>query len=363
MKIPLVDLQKQHEALKEELRGAFEAVLSSSAFINGPFLETFEKQYADLMALPFCVGVSSGTAALRLALEALGVEGREVLLPANTFVATAEAVIAAGARPVFVDVLEDDFQVDFDSLEQSVTEKTACFIPVHLFGLACDMERVEDFCRARRLPWVNDAAQAHLALYKGRSIATRGLATCWSFYPGKNLGALGDAGAVGSGDEDFLRRVRLLKDHGSAVKYRHECAGATDRMDGLQAAFLTVKLKYLETWTRQRQEKALLYDTILADLDLLLPRRFPERSHVYHLYVIRVKERDEVLKKLNEAGVGAGIHYPYALSQTPSMKAYTTRPCPVAEKLASEILSLPLSADLTQEQQIFVGETLKKILA
>lgn len=359
MNIPLVDLTGLHRGIRPDLERAFGEVLGMSAFIQGPFVAAFESEFARAMGARHCAGAADGTVAISLALRAAGiVPGDEVIVPANTYVATAEAVAAVGATPVFADVREDDFHMDVASARRALTSRTRALIPVHLYGLACDMGPWRDLAREKGLKLIGDAAQAHLATCGGKSIAQWADVTCTSFYPGKNLGALGDGGAVLGDDDEIMGRVRLLADHGSRKKYHHEILGGTERLDGLQAAFLSVKLKHLEEWTRLRREAAALYGTLLKGSPVKAPASFQDRSHVYHLYVVRVPERDRVLKGLQEAGVGAGIHYPFALTQTPSTARFSRGSCPVAEKLSGEILSLPLCPMITRPQQEKVVATL-----
>jgi len=362
MKVPLVDVGLQNASLVHELRSVFESALNVSAFIGGQPVAAFEESFASLIGGRHAVGTSSGTSALFLAYKALGVgTGDEVIVPANTYVATAEAVVLCGATPVFADVREGDFHIDPSSIESKLTRKTKLIVPVHLYGQSCDMKPLLKLAKDHSINIVNDTAQAHLSTYRNQSLSHYGEACCYSFYPGKNLGALGDAGAVVSDHKELMQKVKLISDHGCRKKYHHEMMGYNERLDALQAAFLSVKLKHLSGWTQKRQEKAAIYDSLIKDMPLVkIPQQHKDRSHVYHLYVIRVPERDKVVAQLNEVGIGAGIHYPFALTQTPSMKNYVTEPCPVAETLATEIMSLPLFPELNNTQQEYVVEQLKK---
>jgi dTDP-4-amino-4,6-dideoxygalactose transaminase len=361
--IPLVNVGAQNTSIETELKDIFASVLKSSGFIGGPSVKDFEAKFAGAMGGKYGVGASSGTSALFVAYSALGVKaGDEVILPANTYVATAEAVVLCGGTPVFADVKEDDFLIDPESVKKCLSDKTKLLAPVHLFGQACDMNPLIAIAEENNLALVNDAAQAHMANYQGKSITKYAKASCYSFYPGKNLGALGDAGAVVTDDEELSVQMKLISDHGCRKKYHHEIVGYNERLDALQAAFLNLKLDLLPEWTKKRQENASRYDQLLEGLDLIAPRPGAEGSHVYHLYVIRVNNRDEVLAKLHEANIGAGIHYPLALTDTPAMAAYRREPCPVAEKLADSILSLPLFPELTAAEQEYVVDVLKKAL-
>jgi dTDP-4-amino-4,6-dideoxygalactose transaminase len=353
--IPLVDLRAAHAEVAEEVLLGFKRVLADAAFVGGDEVRSFEREYAAFSGVTACVGVANGTDALELALRAVGAgPGREVILPANTFVATAEAVARAGARPVLVDCEPASYLIDVDAALAAVTPATAAIVPVHLYG---QMAAVERFAAAG-VPVVEDAAQAQGATRHGRAPGARGLAAT-SFYPSKNLGAYGDAGAVVTVDEHIADRVRAMANHGSRVKYRHEVVGCNSRLDALQAVVLRAKLARLAAWNRARQDAAARYDTLLRPLDVVRPTVEDGNTHVWHLYVIRIPggrvadRRDRVLARLAAAGVAAGVHYPVPVHLTGAF-AHLGRPAgalPHSEAAATEILSLPLYPQISVDQQ------------
>lgn len=354
--IPFVDLKQQYALHQAAFKGAMEQVCAAAAFILGPEVAKFEKGFADFLEVKEVIGVANGTDALCLALEALGLgPGAEVLLPANTFVATAYAVHRVGATVVPVDVDADSFLMDLEDAARRLTERTKAIIPVHLFGQACDMDALNAFAARHNLMVIEDAAQAHGARWGGKRVGGLSPAGCFSFYPGKNLGAFGDGGAVATNDAALADRLRLLRNYGSTQKYRHDLPAGNSRLDSVQAAVLNVKLEMLEDWNRRRFQAACRYTDGLKGVEGIKVPVFdqgaPER-HVFHLYVIRSSRRDELLAHLGQAGIGAGIHYPVPIHLHPAY-AYLSRgrgSCPVAEKLADEILSLPMFPEITAEQ-------------
>ena len=370
-KIPLVDLGVQHEALREEIRAAVEGTIAASSFILGPSAEAFEKEFAAFLGARRAVGVGNGTDGLELALRAMGVgPGDFVATVPNTFIATTEAITLAGARPVLVDVDEKYFTMDPAALGRAFDAAAAAgrrikaVIPVHLYGQAADMDAIMDLARGRGALVLEDAAQAHGARWNGRMAGTLGDAAVFSFYPGKNLGACGDAGAVVTQDEALAQKVGLLRNHGRKFKYEHEVEGRNSRLDGIQAAILRVKLKRLADWNAARRRVAAAYDEGLRGLDLVLPARAKEAEHVFHLYVVRSKVRDLLLKNLKEAGIEAGVHYPIPLHLQPAYRYLGHKPgdFPVAERLAGEILSLPMFPELTADQIRRVTEAVRQTL-
>ena len=365
--VPLVDLRLQHAQVAAEVERGFAEVLASGAYVGGPAVRDFEQEYAAALGVRHCVGVANGTDALELALRACGIgRGDEVVLPANTFVATAEAVVRAGATPVLADVDKDCLLLDADSVASAVGPRTRAVVPVHLFGQTAPVERLEELVAERGLLVVEDAAQSQGARRHGRTAGALGVASATSFYPGKNLGAYGDAGAVLTDDDDLARRVRLLGNHGSAAKYVHEQLGFNSRMDTLQAVVLRAKLARLEGWNDQRRAAADRYDTLLGDLpEVRLPGRLEGNVDVWHLYVVRVADRDAALQRLNAAGIGAGIHYPVPVHLQPAFVGLAAGPgsFPVAETAAQEILSLPLYPGITEDQQARVADELRRALA
>jgi len=359
MKVPFLDLKAHHAPLTEEFDRAIREVIESSAFAGGPFVERFEEEFASFCGSSYAIGVGNGTDALWLALLALGIgEGDEVITVPNTFIATAEAITYCKARPVFVDVDPDTFTMNPAELEKSLTKKTKAIIPVHLFGQPADMDSILEFARANGLFVVEDAAQAHGAQYKGQKAGTMGDAGCFSFYPGKNLGAFGEAGAVVTNDPELRKQIQMLRDHGQSRKYYHSTMGWNCRMDGIQAAILSIKLSHLDKANSLRRKHALEYNQAFAGIDeVLTPFEAKYARHVYHVYAVRVQERDAVLRHLQEKGVGCAVHYPVPvhLQEAGRNLGYTKGAFPIAEKLADEFLSLPMFPELTEEQIEYVG--------
>ena len=352
-RIPLVDLDRQYQQISDEVTSAIQAVIDSKKFIQGDFEREFSDAFAGVLGVPAAVGCSNGTDAIVLALRALEVgEGDEVLVPANTFIATAEAVVAVGARPVFVDVSSAGYHLDSDHVEEAVTARTKAIIVVHIFGTPTPMSPIMEVARRRNLVVIEDAAQAHLARYQGQSVGGIGDAGTFSFYPGKNLGAYGDGGAVVSRDPDVVDRVRILLDHGRESKHVHRLVGYNSRMDGLQAAILSVKLRYLESWTKRRRDIAHRYDELLGPQGFGAVAEPPECEGVYHLYVIEVGNRDEVINHLATKGIATGIHYPIPLHLQPAFQylGYSRGDMPNCERAAERILSLPIFPELTDEE-------------
>ncbi len=312
MRVPFLDLKIQYESIKEEVSIAVNEVMKNTAFAGGPFVERFEREFAAYCSSDFAAGVGSGTEALWLALLALEVgPGDEVITAPNTFIATAEAISFCGARPVFVDVDEATYNLDPNLIEAAITNRTKAIIPVHLFGQMADMDPIMAIARKHGLFVVEDAAQAHGAEYKGKKAGSIGDVGCFSFYPGKNLGAYGEAGAVVTSDPEIDRRVRMLRDHGQAKKYDHALIGWNSRMDGFQGAILSVQLKHLPGWNEQRRDNAKRYDNLLSGFDgVIVPEVGVHNTHVYHLYAVRVKNRDFLIKALAEKEIYCGIHYP-----------------------------------------------------
>jgi dTDP-4-amino-4,6-dideoxygalactose transaminase len=370
MSVPFVDLQAQYRAIKREVDEAIGRVVESAAFILGREVEAFESAFAEYLGAKFCVGVNSGTAAIQLAVTACGVgAGDEVIVPANTFFATAEAVSTAGATPVFVDADPVSYTIDVNKIEAAINERTRSIIPVHLYGQAADLDPIFEIAARHNLSVIEDAAQAHGSLYKGRRVGALGRANCFSFYPGKNLGAYGEGGAVVTDDAEVARRVRLLRDHGSERKYRHDIIGYNFRLEGIQGAVLNVKLKYLDGWNELRRVHAARYRELLSALSgggdeasaLTLPRELPYARHIYHLYVVQTDERDALQQHLTAAGIQTGIHYPVPVHLQPAYASLGHRAgdFPVAERQAARVLSLPMFPELTGEQIGRVAEAVR----
>lgn len=352
--VPLVDLKAQYRTIQPQIDAAIQRVVENTSFIMGAEVSAFEEAFAAFCGVAHCVGVSSGTAALELVLRALDVPpGAEVITSAHTFIATAEAISAIGATPVFVDVQPDSYNLDPARLEQAITPHTRAIIPVHLYGHPAQMDAIRDVAARHNLPVIEDAAQAHGAEWQGAKAGTLGTVACFSFYPGKNLGAYGDAGAVTTDDPALAERVSLLRNHGRHSKYIHEIKGFGQRMDALQAAILAAKLPHLAGWTDARRRLAARYSAKLATFELETPTVQPQANPAWHLYVIRTPRRDELLAHLQSRGIGAGIHYPVPLHLQPAYKELGHQPgdLPVTEAVADSCLSLPLYPEMTDAQQ------------
>jgi dTDP-4-amino-4,6-dideoxygalactose transaminase len=349
--IPMCDLKAQYERIHAEIESAVRRVVASAAFVRGPDCAAFEAEFARYCGVSHCCGVANGTDALRLTLWALGVgAGDEVVTVSHTFAATAEAILQNGARPVFVDVDPDRFTMDPEALIGAITPRTKAILPVHLYGHPADMDAILDIASRRGIPVVEDAAQAHGALWQERKAGSLGHAACFSFYPGKNLGAFGDAGAVVSDDAGLIARVRSLANHGAgADKFDNVVVGTNSRLDTLQAAVLRVKLPHLDQWNAERRERTLAYRSVLEGLpDVILPNESPQARHAWHLFVIRASERDALRQRLAARGIASAVHYPRPLHLQPCMNSAfgRTGDLPVTERLAREVLSLPLYPEL-----------------
>jgi dTDP-4-amino-4,6-dideoxygalactose transaminase len=366
MRVPFLDLKSHHASLRDEFDRAIRAVIDSSAFAGGPFVEKFEQDFASYCGSQHAVGVGSGTEALWLSLLACDIgPGDEVITVANTFMATAEAITYCGARPVFVDVDERTYTMDPAGLEEALSSRTKAIIPVHLFGQSADMDPVLEFARKHDLFVIEDAAQAHGAKYKDRKAGTLGNAGCFSFYPGKNLGAFGEAGAIVTDSSELQEKIRILRDHGQVRKYRHAVIGWNCRMDGIQAAILSVKLQHLESWNSLRRAHALQYNQAFAGVDeVITPLEAPYARHAYHIYAIRVQERDEVMWFLKEKGIQCGIHYPIPVHFQEAYQSlgYKKGDLPRSEQTALEFISLPMFPELTETQVNMVALGVKEAI-
>jgi dTDP-4-amino-4,6-dideoxygalactose transaminase len=365
--VPFVDLRAQYATIREEIEASFRRVLEDASFIQGPDVAQFEEKFASYLGAKHAVGVANGTDALLLTLKALGIgNGDEVLIPANTFVATAEAIVHAGARPILVDISPETYTIDVHQIEDRLTSRTKAIIPVHLYGQPADLGPILTIAETHGIPVIEDAAQAHGAEYGGRRVGAWGRAACFSFYPAKNLGAYGDAGAVVTNDDHVALAVRKLRDHGGVDKYRHDLVGYNSRLDTLQAAVLLVKLKHLDGWNQMRRQHARLYDELLATIPgIVTPARVEKASHVYHLYVIRVGRghRDELQRYLHARGIHTSIHYPAPVHLTAAFAdRYPHEHHPVAERCANEILSLPMYPELERKQIHYVHEQISKYM-
>ena len=369
MNVPFLDLKSQYLPIKDEIHAALEGVLDKTAFAGGPFVAQFEKEFAAFCGTEHAVGVGNGTDALWVALLALGVgPGDEVITVPDTFIATAEAISFCGATPVFVDVDEKSYNMDPNRLEDYLKARFAQhptphtlkgIIPVHLFGQTADMDPIIEIARKYGLFVIEDASQAHGALYKGKAAGSIADAGCFSFYPGKNLGAYGEAGGVVTNNAALAAKMRIFRDHGSSKKYYHQMVGWNARMDGFQGAVLSVKLKYLPQWNEGRRKNAALYNQCFAGFEgAIMPTEMAYGKHVYHVYALRVKNRDALISALGEKGIGTNVHYPVPvhLQNAYEFLGLKQGSYPVAEKCASEFVSLPMFAELTEEQIRYVAK-------
>jgi dTDP-4-amino-4,6-dideoxygalactose transaminase len=355
MPVPFADLQLQYQTIKSEIDGAIAAVIRDNAFIRGPYVDAFEREFADAAEVRHCVSCANGTDALYLAMAALKVApGDEVITTAHSWISTSAMITHAGASVVFVDTDEATFTIDPAAIEAAVTPRTVGIIPVHLYGQPADMDAIMAIAGRHKLWVIEDCAQAHLARYKGRQIGTFGQAATYSFYPGKNLGAMGDAGAVVTNDGALAEHMTMLARHGGLVKHQHHIEGVNSRLDGLQAAILSAKLPHLPAWTRARRQAAKIYDAGLNQVeDVTVPTVAAGRDHVYHLYTIQHPRRDALAAHLNTHGVQTAINYPTALPFFPAYGRLGARPeqFPNAHRAQGRILSLPMFAEITREQQ------------
>jgi dTDP-4-amino-4,6-dideoxygalactose transaminase len=367
VRVPFLDLKPHHAPLLGEINAVIQEVIESGAFAGGPFVVGFETDFAAYCDCPYAIGVGSGTEALWLALLALGLgPGDEVITVPNTFMATAEAISYCGAKPVFVDVDERSYTMDPAVLEKAITARTKAIIPVHIFGQPADMDPILEIARWHSLFVVEDACQAHGAEYKGRRVGTLGDAACFSFYPGKNLGAFGEAGAVVTQNADLQEKIRILRDHGQTRKYHHAAVGWNCRMDGIQAAVLRIKLRHLETGNQLRRSHAARYDKAFDEIEeVITPGLTDGARHVYHIYAIRVQGRDEVMRFLAEKGIGCGVHYPIPVHLQEAYRGlgYARGAFPIAERCAEEFVSLPMFPELTPVQVEMVAEAVKEASA
>ena len=363
MRVPFLDLKTQYESIKDEIAAAIAQVLDSSAFAGGPLVEQFENEFAKFCQCQHAIGVGSGTEALWLALLVLGIgSGDEVITVPNTFIATAEAISFCGAKPVFVDIDEQTYNMNPALLEKAITDKTKAIIPVHLFGQMADMDAIMEIAQEYGLFVIEDASQAHGAQYGGRPAGSIGDAGCFSFYPGKNLGAYGEAGAIVTNDKNLTKKLKMFRDHGQQEKYYHKMIGWNSRMDGLQGAILSVKLKHLTSWSEARQKNASLYNELLADVDgVIRPLVADNADHVYHIYPIRVQNRDALKSTLEAKNIHCGIHYPVPihLQEAYLHQGIDNGNFPITEKCAEELLSLPMFPELTTEQIEHVVKEIK----
>lgn len=364
--VPYQDLNLHHAPLQEEFKRAMGEVMDSCAFAGGPFVEKFENEFAAFCGGQHAIGVGSGTEAIWLVLQALGVgPGDEVITVPMTFIATSEAISMTGATPVFVDIDERTYNMDPQALQSAVTSRTKAIVPVHLFGQMADMDSILRFARSHNLYVIEDAAQAHGARYRGQMAGTMGDAGCFSFYPGKNLGAFGDAGGIVTNNSELADKIRVVRDHGQLRKHHHVTFGWNGRMDGIQAAVLSVKLEHLEEYNARRASLAGVYDRLLIGIEgVVRPSRERVCDHVYHVYAVQVEERRRVIEVFKRRGIGHAIHYPIPvhLQEAYEYLGYRSGDFPVAELCANQFLSLPMFPELTSGQAALVGNALQEAL-
>lgn len=363
LQIPLVDLHAQYRTIKHEIAAAFEDVLENMQLFLGPQVQEFEKEFAAYCGCRYGVGLSSGTDALVLALRACDIgPGDEVITVANTFIATVEAIALVGATPVFIDVDPDTYTMDWRQLDHVLTSRTRAIIPVHLYGYPVEMQPVLDFARIHRLYVIEDASQAHGATYQGQRVGSFGDIGCFSLYYSKNLGAYGEAGICVTNKSDIAERIRLLRDHGSRIRYQHEMLGVNARLDELQAAVLRVKLRYLDQWNAARQAHAQSYKEQLQDVVEAVPLVQSWGTHVYYVYVVQVRNRAHFRMLLEQEGIATGIHYPVPVHLQPACEQFGYRRgmLPITESVAERIVSLPMYPELTVEQLQVVTSVVKK---
>jgi dTDP-4-amino-4,6-dideoxygalactose transaminase len=364
MNIPFVDLKSQYQSIKKEIDDSIQKVINETAFIKGKYVQRFEEEYADAYGVKHVISCANGTDAIYITLKAMGIgPGDEVITTALSWISTSETITQTGARVVFVDIDPDYYTIDVSKIEEKITNKTKAIIPVHLYGHPANMSKIMVIAKKYNLKVVEDCAQAHFAEWKGEKVGTMGIAGTFSFFPGKNLGAYGDAGCIITNDDDLARKMRRFSRHGALGKHDHEIEGINSRLDGLQAAILSVKLKYIHEWTDLRIQHAALYNKLLSGSGVETPHTYEAAKHVFHLYVIRTENRDELQSYLNENGISTGVHYPTAL---PYLKAYeylghVPEDFPVAYEYSRKILSLPIYPELNSNDQHMIINKIKEI--
>jgi len=364
MNIPFVDLKSQYLSIKEEIDEAIHNVIEKTAFVGGPFVNEFEARFGEFCNAEHCIGVGNGTDALYIALKCLGIgEGDETITAANSFIATSEAITRTGAKVIFCDIDPETYTINSGFIEDKITEKTKAVIPVHLYGQPADMDKINQVAKKNNLFVIEDAAQAHGAKYNGNIVGTLGDIACFSFYPGKNLGAYGDGGAVVTNDEELAKKCRMFANHGRIEKYNHEIEGINSRLDGIQASLLNVKINYLIDWNKKRNKNAKNYNERLSDIkEIVTPKIAPDYECVFHLYVIRTPKRNQLREFLKDNGIFTGIHYPVALPflQAYRYLGYNRGDFPVSSSYQDEILSLPMFPELTLEQIEYVIQKIRE---
>ena len=367
MNIPFLDLKTQFREIEHEVLPMVKEAMENAAFIGGPQVTGFETEFAAFCDSKYGVGVNSGTDALRFALMAAGVgPGDEVITVPHTFIATTEAISQVGAKPVFVDILPDTYNMNASKIQRAIGPKTKAVVPVHIYGQTADMDLILEIAKKKNLVVIEDACQAHGALYKGKKAGSMGLVGCFSFYPGKNLGAYGEGGAVVTQSEDIANKIRMIRDHGQGKKYFHDMEGYNGRLDAIQAGVLRIKLRRLPAWNEARRRNAQYYNELLSPVKgVTVPKEADGCRHVYHLYVILVDDRDGLQKYLNEKGIGTGLHYPVPLhlQKAYAYKGYKEDDFPMTESVAKRLLSLPMFPELTKAQIEYVADCIKQFMA
>lgn len=364
MKVNFVDLKAQYASIKDDILEGITKVIDNTSFILGPQVREFEEKFAEFSQAKHAVGVASGTDAILLSVKALGIgPGDEVITAANTFIASVLGISYAGATPVLVDNDPLSYNIDPSKIEASITPRTKAIMPVHLYGQMADMDAVMEIAKKHDLRVIEDGCQAHGAEYKGHRAGSIGDISCFSFYPGKNLGAYGDGGMVVTNDEDLCQEVYMLRDYGQSKKYHHEMKGFNSRLDSIQAAVLLAKLPHLDRWNDARRKLARMYNELLSDTDVVIPVEIEGCRHIYHLYVIRTKRRDEMLEFLKSKEIFCGIHYPIPIHRQNAYKEYRKSDLPVTERYAQEVLSLPMFPELTEEQIIYIVGNIKEFFS
>ena len=362
--VPFVDLRRQYESIKIEIDNSVKEVIDNSAFILSSYLQNFENSFSKFCNVKFGIGTKSGTSALFLALKALGIkEGDEVITTPFSFIASASAISHTGANPVFVDIDEKSYNIDVNKIKNAITKKTKAIIPVHLYGQCADMDIINEIAEKYNLFVVEDACQSHGAEYKGKKSSSLGDAAAFSFYPTKNLGCFGDGGFITTNNEELYKKINLLRDHGQSKKYEHKLIGYNDRLDSLQAAVLSVKLKYLNKWNELRRKNSRLYSENFSSIDIVTPVEMNYNKHVYNVYAVRVKNRDKLIGFFKSKNIGFTIHYPIPI---PFQKAYKFLKIkkgsfPIAEKVSKEIIALPIFPELREEEIRYVVESVKEV--
>lgn len=363
MNIPFVDLKSQYLKIKDEIHQNLEPIFENTAYIGGKAVTDFENNFAKKLGVKHCVSCANGTDAIYIALKALGVEMLDdVIVPANTWISTSETVTQCGARPIFVDN-DENYLIDVNKIEEKITENTKAIIAVHLYGQSADMKRIMEIAKKHRIKVIEDTAQAHFAKYNGQMVGTFGDISTYSFYPGKNLGAYGDAGAIATNNQGLADKMRAFANHGQTTKNVHKFEGINSRLDAIQAVVLNTKLQYIDDWNKNRNQNAKLYNKYLSGIEeIVLPKEKENCEHIFHLYVIRTKQREKLQAFLQENGIATGIHYPKALPFTEaySKRKFKQEDFPLAYQYQDEILSLPMYPELNEEQIVYIASKIKE---